>query len=187
MTAPFAEYELTSLPWPDLRTSMALGSRHVLDPARGTYVSRRPSDEIWVEGSARLFELGWGGTQNHALWCRDGVWQLNDLGHANAVRVNGNRLTPRERAEPHALKSHQRIEPATGLVFTFFQRDDLEPIAAQLADHPDALDQISRRGWGSEDERVLVDWILERGRLSRDDALRAIQHFRYRLAQTGTL
>ena len=176
MTSPFAEYELTAIPFAELRCSMAVGSRLVLDPAQRTYVSRRRSDTIFVEGSPALFALGWSGTQNHSVACHDGVWCVDDLSHLNGVRVNGARLTPSTR--PRALRHLDRVEPADGLVFTFVLRGDREPLAGERADRPAVLDG---------EPRVLMDWLLERAPLTLDDAHRALQHFRYRRAQTGTL
>jgi hypothetical protein len=46
----------------------------VLDPSRRSFVSRRRDDDLVVEGSEPLFQLGWGGTRNHALEFVGGSW-----------------------------------------------------------------------------------------------------------------
>jgi hypothetical protein len=76
------------------------------------------------------------------------------------------------------LLSGDRIVPARGLTFTFVQRDDLEALADALADQPQVL---------VADERVLIDFVLERLSGTRVDAERACQHLRLRLANARTL
>ncbi|MFT3711726.1 MAG: FHA domain-containing protein [Archangium sp.] len=174
MTSPFAEYELTQKPPFEMEISMAVGSRFVLDPAAVTTVSRRRSDQIYVQGSDELFRRGWGGTQNHHVRCDAGTWLVSDLGHHSPIWVNDTRISGPTRA----LKNGDRVAPARGLVFTFFHRDDLEPLASELATRVEVL-----RG----EERVLIDWLLERGLRSREEAQRAVTHFRYRIAASGGL
>jgi hypothetical protein len=175
MTAPFAEYELTSAPdFPEFECSMGVGSRLVLDPKVETLCSRRPSDTIFVKGSSALFARGWGGTRNHLVKFSEGAWWVHDLGHGNPIRVDGERVRGRL-----GLHDGMRVEPATGLVFTFVVRDDLEALAA---------DEHVARTWSAPQGRaVLLDWVLERLGGDRPSAERALQHFAYRLAHAGTL
>lgn len=175
MTAPFAEYELSSVPdVPHFECSMAVGSRFVLDPKSPTFVSRRRSDPIFVMGSNELFALGWGGTRNHLVEFGNGAWHLHDLGSHSPVRLDG---APVHRAVP--LRSGAQVSPARGLVFTFFVRDDLEALAAD-----EKVAELLSQPHGRP---VLLDWLLERLGGDPASAERALQHFAYRLAHAGTL
>lgn len=173
MTSPFAEYELTQKPPFEMEMSMAVGSRFVLDPAQVTIVSRRPHDQIFVRGHEELFRRGWGGTRNHHVRYEAGQWLVSDLGHGKPIWINDARIV----GHTNALKNGDRVAPARGLVFTFFQRDDLEPFAAHFATRLHVL----------REERVLLDWLLERGFTSLEEAQRVLLHFRYRIASTGGL
>jgi len=174
VTAPFAEYELTSAPAlepGEFECSLALGTRLVLDPREETNVSRRKTDTIWVKGSHPLFALGWGGTRNHTVRFSEGAWWVFDLGHGRPGLINGRRLNR------HALQHGDRVEPAKGLVFTFFRRDDLEPLAEELSHQPEVFRASAA---------VLHDFLLER--FARpDEARRVAMHLRYRRAHGGSL
>lgn len=175
MTAPFAEYELTSVPdFPEFECSMGLGSRLVLDPKVETICSRRSSDTIFVKGSSALFERGWGGTRNHLVGFTEGSWWVHDLGHSSPIRVDGEQLRGRR-----GLRHGTRVSPATGLVFTFVVRDDLEVLAAEA--------HVARSLAAPQGKAVLLDWVLERLGGDRPSAERALLHFHYRLAHAGTL
>jgi hypothetical protein len=156
-----------------LHASLPLGGRFVLDPRRRTFISRRSSDDIFVEGSEPLFELGWGGTRNHAVEFIDTHWRVVHTGHHGDLLANGESVR-----RNRVLFSGDRIAPARGLTFTFVQRDDLEALADALADQPQVL---------VADERVLIDFVLERLSGTRVDAERACQHLRLRLANVRTL
>jgi len=175
MTAPFAEYELTSVPdFPEFECSMGVRSRHVLNPAQETYVSRRPSDTIFVKGSPTLYQLGWGGTRNHLVSFVGGQWLVHDLGSHSPVRVDGERLRATK-----PLTEGMRVEPATGLVFTFVLRGDLEALASD--------EHVAELAGPAASRPVLLDLLLERLGGDRASAERALLHFHYRLAHAGTL
>jgi len=145
----------------------------VLDPSRRSFVSRRRDDDLVVEGSEPLFQLGWGGTRNHALEFVGGTWWVLHLQHTGDLVVNGESVR-----DAQALKSGDRVVPARGLVFTFVLRDDLEPLADALAETPEVLEGNAA---------VLVDWVLERLPGTRAEAERVCQHLRLRLANARTL
>lgn len=178
MVAPFAEYELTEKPeW--AAVSLPLGGRAVLDPHQRNYVSRRPDDFVWVRSDDRLYANGWGGTRNHliqfgSLMPQDNAvgWCVHELGSVRPALLNGVRLDRRVAS----LSSGDRIEPSRGLVFTFFQRDELEPLAAELTGRPEVFDA---------DARVLLDWVLERRGCSEAEGLRICRHLALRLRHTG--
>lgn len=173
MTAPFAEYELTSVPPFEIGCSMSVGQRFVLDPGFVTYVSRRiGEDPITLRGSEALYRGGWGGTRNHSVFWRDDAWWVEDLGHTSPARFNGERLRLAK------VSTGDRVEPSTGLVFTFFVRDDLEPLADALAPQFEVL---------RASDAVLLDWVMERLGGDRGSATRVVTHFRHRLRHAGGL
>jgi len=161
--APFAEYQLTEVP---TGIEVTMESPLVLDPQHRITAARHRGDDIYVTGPA-LLKRGWGGRRNHAIDCRDGVWWLFHLGHGCTIGVNDGEIGVMP--DHHTLEDGDRIQPATGLVFTFRIRDDVEQLAAELA----------RKGLDLDADLVLLDWILERG-YDLDGAQRVLRHLRTR-------
>lgn len=173
---PFAEYELTAMP-EGTRASMRVGERLVLNPAERVEMGVVTDVAITVERHARLH---FGGRRNHGLKPRGDHWEFTHYGHSLPIHVNGRALWAQ-----HALQHGDRVVPsvtltdfrlpspeAESLVFTFFQRDDLEPLFVELISTLPAL---------LDEGPVLFDWFMERG-LSLEDAQRAKTHFMFRRA-----
>ena len=96
------------------------------------------------------------------------------IGSHSPVRVDGERLRA-----TRPLTDGMRVEPATGLVFTFVLREDLEALASDAR-----VAELARQ---AASRPVLLDLLLERLGGDRASAERALLHFHYRLAHAGTL
>ena len=173
---PFAEYELTAMP-EGTRASMRVGERLVLNPSERLEMGVVPDLTISVERHARLH---FGGRRNHGVMFNNGRWEFAHYGHSLPIHVNGRALwrqhglQPGDRIVPSVALTDNRLPSADAesLVFTFFQRDDLEPLFDELSRTLPALLDAGP---------VLRDWLMERG-LSVEDVHRAETHFKFRRA-----